>query len=173
MNNCESCGEEFELTRPNKRFCSEKCRKREERRRYRQTPYARKKRREQRKKYKKKYRKYPYVRVRRNVSKSIRQALKRSDSSKNASTFGKLPYTPLDLKEHLENQFDENMNWDNYGSYWHIDHIVPQAALSYDSMDHPNFLACWDLQNLQPLSAEENTAKGSYHDGRWHKWDED
>ena len=26
--------------------------------------------------------------------------------------------------QYLENQFDKNMNWENYGTYWEIDHIV-------------------------------------------------
>ena len=52
------------------------------------------------------------------------------------------------------------MNWENYGE-WHIDHIYPQSKLPYDSMEHPNFLKCWALDNLQPLWAEENRKKSN------------
>jgi len=101
----------------------------------------------------------PHHRVRRNVSKSVWEAL--SGKKKSKPTFEALGYTKEDLVEHLESQFDENMTWDNYGSYWHIDHIYPQSRLPYDSMEHPNFLKCWDLSNLRPLEAIENMSKGN------------
>jgi 5-methylcytosine-specific restriction endonuclease McrA len=53
------------------------------------------------------------------------------------------------------------MTWDNYGSYWHVDHIYPHSKLPYDSMDHPNFLKAWALNNLQPLEAIENMKKSN------------
>ena len=53
------------------------------------------------------------------------------------------------------------MSWENYGIYWQIDHIYPQSLLPYDSMDHPNFLKCWSLDNLRPLEATENIRKGN------------
>jgi hypothetical protein len=60
----------------------------------------------------------------------------------------------------LESKFDDKMSWDNYGSYWHIDHIIPQSKLLYNSMEDENFKKCWDLQNLQPLEATANMKKG-------------
>jgi len=72
-----------------------------------------------------------------------------------------LPYTQEQLKEHLENQFDSKMTWDNYGTYWHIDHIYPQSLLPYDSLEHPNFQKCWALENLRPLEAKANIKKGN------------
>ena len=39
--------------------------------------------------------------------------------------------------------------------------IYPQSKLLYDSMEHPNFLKCWALENLQPLEAKENISKGN------------
>jgi 5-methylcytosine-specific restriction endonuclease McrA len=71
-----------------------------------------------------------------------------------------MPYTPEQLKEHLESQFEDWMTWDNYGE-WHVDHIHPQSLLPYDSMDHPNFQKCWALENLQPLEARENIIKSN------------
>jgi len=95
------------------------------------------------------------------VKASIYRALKSSEGSKEGnSTLDMLPYTLSQLKEHLENQFEPWMNWDNQGE-WHIDHIYPQSKLPYDSMTHPNFLKCWALENLQPLEASENQSKGN------------
>lgn len=93
------------------------------------------------------------------VGAHIRNALKRNKQGQ--PCFQHLPYSVHELMEHLEKQFSPEMSWDNQGSYWHLDHIVPQALLPYDSYDHPNFLKCWDLRNLQPLPASKNCAKGA------------
>lgn len=47
------------------------------------------------------------------------------------------------------------MTWDNYGE-WHIDHIIPisSAKSLYDG------IRLSQLENLQPLWAEENILKG-------------
>lgn len=60
-------------------------------------------------------------------------------------------YNLQQLKEHLESQFDENMSWQNYGSYWEIDHIVPKNLF-----DIKDFKVCWSLVNLRPLSKIKN-----------------
>ena len=109
----------------------------------------------------------PAYRLRCNVSALIYDALVRKQGlTKGGSTFEHLPYTPLELKEHIESQFDEHMSWDNYGDYWQLDHITPQAALIYDSLKHPNFQKCWALDNLQPLAKHENASKGSFWNGK-------
>jgi len=100
----------------------------------------------------------PAYRIKKIVSTQIYTALK--GNRKSRSTFDALPYTPEQLKEHLESQFEDWMNWDNYGE-WHVDHIHPQSLLPYDSMDHPNFQKCWALENLQPLEARENILKSN------------
>jgi len=46
-------------------------------------------------------------------------------------------YVLKDLMEHLESQFDDKMNWDNYGTYWHVDHIRPRSLFKYTSPDDP------------------------------------
>jgi len=116
----------------------------------------------------------PALRLSRNVSALVYEALVvKQGLTKGGSTFEHLPYTPLELKEHIENQFNEHMSWDNYGDYWHLDHIVPQAALIYDSLTHPNFQKCWALNNLQPLEKTENLSKGSWHKGKHHRYKKD
>ncbi len=93
------------------------------------------------------------------VNRSIYKVFMKKNRRSNSSCFKHLSYTVQELKDHLEKQFDENMNWQNYGSYWHIDHIYPQSLLPYDSMEHINFKICWDLKNLRPLEAKENIIK--------------
>ena len=48
------------------------------------------------------------------------------------------------------------MNWDNYGKYWHLDHIKPASWFKYSSHTDKDFLQCWSLNNLQPLKAMDN-----------------
>ena len=95
--------------------------------------------------------------------------LKCNKGMKNGNkTFDKLPYTPTELKEHLEKQFEPWMNWNNHGvgnykkeKKWNIDHIIPQSKLPYNSLDHTNFQKCWSLENLRPLEAIQNIRKGN------------
>ena len=70
-------------------------------------------------------------------------------------------YTLKDLMEYLESQFDENMMWENYGIYWHVDHIRPRSFFKYTSADDPEFKKCWALENLQPLERIANLRKGN------------
>lgn len=64
----------------------------------------------------------------------------------------------LQLKEHLEKQFDESMNWDNYGE-WHIDHIKPVKLFNIEDKDQ--LKECWNYKNLQPLWAKDNLKKSA------------
>jgi hypothetical protein len=68
-------------------------------------------------------------------------------------------YSMADLIVHLERQFVRGMTWDNYGSAWHIDHIIPLASFRFSSPDDPAFKTAWGLPNLRPLWAEANRAK--------------
>ena len=107
------------------------------------------------------YRKDPDYKLRELVSSSVYYGLKKQGGHKDTSCWEYLPYSKKQLREHLENQFDEHMTWENHGSYWHVDHIYPQSLLPYDTLDHPNFLKCWSLDNLQPLKGSENIRKSN------------
>jgi hypothetical protein len=119
--------------------------------------------------YKRFYLSDPVRKIRHNVGGAVRGALKRMGSSKKGeSTFNYLPYTPLELKDHLEKQFEPWMTWDNYGDRanstrktWQIDHIIAQVYFPYSSLDDPLFQECWALSNLRPLEKLENMKKGA------------
>ena len=79
-------------------------------------------------------------------------------SKKDGKTFDIIGCTPQFLKEHLENQFTDGMNWDNHGLFgWHIDHIIP---LSSANTEEELYKLC-HYSNLQPLWAEDNLRKGN------------
>lgn len=73
--------------------------------------------------------------------------------------FDYLDYTIQELKEHLESQFTPEMSWDNYGSYWEIDHIIPINTFCLKSFEDEDFRVCWSLSNLRPLSKTENRSR--------------
>ena len=104
----------------------------------------------------------PTFRLLLNTKGAVYKALMRENGGKNGSrTLNALPFTIDELKAHLEAQFDENMTWENYGSYWHVDHIYPLKLLPYDSLEHEHFKLVWDLRNLRPLEGIENNSKSS------------
>jgi hypothetical protein len=115
----------------------------------------------------------PAFRLKDNVSRHVHRALKARGKTKGGSTFDHLPYTPQELKEHIEKQFDEHMTWENHGSYWHVDHIKPHASFDYDNLTHPDFQKCWALENLRPLKAIENIRKSSIYEGKRHYHNKD
>jgi hypothetical protein len=60
---------------------------------------------------------------------------------------------------YLEQQFDSNMNWNNYGEYWEIDHIKPID--SFDLTVEENIYQCFHYSNTRPLNKTENKAKSN------------
>eukprot|EP00941_MAST-03F_sp_MAST-3F-sp1_P005367 g5367.t1 len=62
-----------------------------------------------------------------------------------------LDYTPSDAVNHVKSKFDKKMSWENWGDVWQLDHVVPQAYLSYTDPYSDNFKQCWKLSNLRPL----------------------
>jgi len=58
------------------------------------------------------------------------------------------------LKMWLEYQFDSNMSWENYGTYWTVDHILPLALFEFPSQADIAF----NWKNMQPL--HDNFQKG-------------
>lgn len=63
------------------------------------------------------------------------------------------------LCEWLEYQFDNTMSWNNYGSVWHIDHVIP--INSFDMTKPTDVEVCFNWKNLQPLERFENQSKSN------------
>lgn len=70
-----------------------------------------------------------------------------------------LSYSREELVKHIENKFTDEMNWDNYGKYWQLDHIKPVNSFNYETIYDDDFIKCWNLSNLQPLTPENNRKK--------------
>ena len=113
------------------------------------------------KKYLKEYmRKYivrhPKLKLRQNISRSIRYSLNDNKRNKHWETL--VGYTLQDLKKHLEKQFQKGMTWKNYGE-WHIDHKIPVSVFNFEKPEDIDFKRCWALKNLQPMWAIDNLRK--------------
>lgn len=160
---CETCGKVFKSIY-NSKFCSYQCRTKA----YRQTEN-----------YKQNHRRYIIKRLKEDIEFKLKcnirsRILSILNSSKQHHTLDYLGYTMGELREHLEKQFKPDMNWDNHGTLWHIDHIRPCASFKFMNDDGTeNFEAvreCWKLDNLQPLYTLDNINKGSKYAGEiWSK----
>lgn len=91
------------------------------------------------------------------ISVSMRYSLKDGKNGQHWESY--VDFTQEDLMKHLESQFTSKMNWNNRGSYWHIDHKIPISVFNFDSPDHIDFKRCWTLKNLRPLEKTENMKK--------------
>lgn len=98
----------------------------------------------------------------------VRKRIKSVSGTKKGATWKHLPYTPQQLKTHLESLWEPWMNWSNYGGKpndsrktWWIDHIKPQSLFPYKSLDDPLFVECWALNNIRPLEKIANISKGN------------
>jgi hypothetical protein len=102
----------------------------------------------------------PLYRLINNFRTAIYQVLKENNLQKNGHYFEILKYSPEDLIVHLENQFKDGMNWDNYGE-WHVDHILAISRHNIQEIGDEEFMKCWSLNNLQPMWGEENIRKSN------------
>ncbi len=103
-----------------------------------------------------KYYNLPHVRVAKSLRGRIREFLgvKKSRESQFSRLLG---CTAKELRDHLERQFKPWMTWGNYGSSWHIDHILPCST--FDLTDARQQAICFHFTNLQPLKARLNLKK--------------
>ena len=76
---------------------------------------------------------------------------------KNDSTMNYIGCNIQYLREWFEYNFTSEMNWDNYGSYWSIDHIIP--ACKFDLTLEDEKFKCSNWSNLMPVTIKYNSSK--------------
>lgn len=108
---------------------------------------------------KKRYHSDEFFRIKSNVRSRIKLAFIQNGYTKKSKTHQILGIDWDTFKKHIENQFIDNMSWDNFNKI-HIDHKIPIAAASTEfeviSLNH--------YTNLQPLWAEDNIKKSDKYD---------
>lgn len=153
---CVFCGKKF-IVANNLKCCSDECR----------IAYRKQQKYEYNKRYlPERYKNNPEFRLGQKLRGMIKRCLSLCyDTQKKDHTFTILGYTPNDLKEHLEKQFRDGMNWENQSTYWEIDHIkeidtfnfiLPNGETDYEQIKLAN-----SLENLQPLTIEEHRKKSA------------
>lgn len=97
-----------------------------------------------------------------NIRNRISISFKVNKINKNSNTIKILGCTFQEFKEHIENQFEPWMNWNNYGVYkpggertWNIDHIIPVASGKTEG----EVIELNHHLNLRPLCSKENLDK--------------
>lgn len=72
------------------------------------------------------------------------------------------PYFGLDInsfREWIEIQFTGDLSWDNFGSKWQFDHIVPVAYFDFDKEE--DLKLCWNFINIRVEKVEIDKSKGN------------
>jgi len=109
--------------------------------------------------FKKKLRRLnPKIFISDRISSNMRNSLTNKIKKNGLSWERLVGYNRHILKEYLEKQFNNNVNWNNRDE-WHIDHVLPIKMFNYDTYNHPHFKLCWCLENLRPLLAKVNINK--------------
>ncbi|HSH24667.1 MAG TPA: hypothetical protein VLA13_03930, partial [Massilibacterium sp.] len=63
-----------------------------------------------------------------------------------------------ELKQHLENQFEDGMTWENHSrDGWHVDHIIPCNV--FDLTNPYAQAVCFHYSNLRPMWGSDNISK--------------
>jgi len=93
-----------------------------------------------------------------NIRTRISQFIKSNKFTKRNKTFEIVGCSSEFLKKYLEEQFTDNMSWDNHGTYgWHIDHKIPLSSAKTEK----EFYELCHYTNLQPLWAKDNLSKNN------------
>ena len=77
---------------------------------------------------------------------------------KNDSTMNYIGCNIQYLREWFEYNFTAEMTWENYGTYWSIDHIIPVSK--FDLEDEMQKKQCWNWSNMMPVTVAYNSTKG-------------
>lgn len=112
-------------------------------------------------KYNKKRMEDPLRKLLRMVHSGVWKSLKKKGYKRDSEIEIILGCTFEEFKKHIESQFTEGMNWNNYGrgknnSTWHVDHIIPKASAT--TLEEAKKLNHYT--NLRPMWGSDNIRKG-------------
>lgn len=94
----------------------------------------------------------------------LRRTIVQLKQEKNDTTLNLLGYSAIELKEHIEKNWSQGMNWNNYGE-WHVDHI--RSVGTFDSTSLPSEVN--SLSNLKPMWATTRLINGVLYEGNLNK----
>lgn len=91
-----------------------------------------------------------------NIRRLISLSIQKQGYTKKSKTHEILGCSFEEFKAHIENQFVEDMSWNNR-HLWHIDHIYPVSK----AVDEDHLIKLNHYSNLRPLWIEDNLKKGN------------
>ena len=80
----------------------------------------------------------------------------------NNQTSAYAPYFGLDIqgfRNWIELQFTEGLNWDNFGTTWQFDHIVPVAFFNFEK--EQDLYLCWSFINIRVERLDQQSNKAN------------
>lgn len=95
------------------------------------------------------------------------KTIRSQNGCKNIKSIDLIGCLSSELKSYLESKFLPTMTWENYGKYWHIDHIIPCS--SFNLIDEEEQKKCFHYTNLQPLFAVTTIINGVTYLGNINK----
>ena len=106
-----------------------------------------------------KYSHTPELRFKRAMRNAVKRITRISKLKREGRTIEYLGCSMLHARRHIEKQFKRGMHWNNHGTVWHIDHIIPLSK--FDLTDRLQRKRANHFTNLQPLYVHENMRKGA------------
>ena len=125
--------------------------------------YLAEKQRQYRKTHREYYRKYFSEHRKSNINYKLADMLRTRlkcairNNQKKGSAVKDLGCTIDFLKQYIESKFYSGMTWENWGTVWELDHIVP--LWKFDLTNRKQFLKAINYKNLHPLSIEDHQKK--------------
>lgn len=107
--------------------------------------------------YNHKYKTKPQYKLGLLLRNRIKSVIKKQNINKSNTTLNLLGCSLEEFKLHTQSQFFPEMNWENHGRIWEIDHIKPCA--SFDLTDVEQQKQCFHYINLRPLFKTTEIAK--------------
>ena len=92
-----------------------------------------------------------------NLRSRISSAIKSKNVRKTNKTFALLGCSPSFFQRWIFHQLYGEINLENYGSVWQIDHCLPIA--SFNLLDENDMMKCFNWVNLRPMYSTENNSK--------------
>lgn len=102
----------------------------------------------------------PAYRLLKNCRIRIWESLRKCSAKKLHRTHELLGCTPQLFRDYIEKQctFENGFTWQNYGTRWEVDHIIPVAKFHLLDLDQRK--RCFHYSNCQPLGKIDNIKKG-------------
>jgi hypothetical protein len=83
--------------------------------------------------------------------------IKNAKSTRNGKVEDLIGCSIEEYRKHIENQWINEMSWENHGKVWEIDHIIPISVFDMTKTEQQKL--AFHYTNVQPLYKSENRSK--------------